>query len=177
MSIVYPIVLAFFVLSCASSANKSSSSTAVATDQTSPQSLVVTYLSLMSQGLGDAAADLVATEDELSLVFDCPSDAGMIDNPVEYEYRERVRELAQEAKSRGLELAFVEMENPKKEESVGVGDEWNRCRAKAAVLMLKMRVHYTVRSQDGDAAEDTDIKLIRINDRWFFRKPFKPRTH
>lgn len=146
-----------------------------AVDQASPEGLLRAYLTFVSAGDESAASALVATRDELSTVLDCSENAGPLGLPEQYRYRESIREEVRQAKAQQAILSLTKLDSPKKEEELGVGSDWHGCRARATVLLQKTRVYYRVESPRGENEEDTDVKLIRIEGRWFFRQPFKPK--
>jgi len=146
-----------------------------AVDQENPDGLLRSYLALVTAGDEETASALVATREELSTILDCSDDAGPLEIPEQHSYRESIREKVRHAKANQVILSLTKLDSPKKEEVVDAGADWNGCQARVTVFLQKRRIHYRAEGPRGEIEDATDVKLIRIEGRWFFRQPFKPK--
>jgi hypothetical protein len=144
--------------------------------QASPEALLRTYVAALSRGDEDAAAALVAGRDELSRALDCPTSASPLRDPERYGYRQDVRALARAAKERGVTLSLRALGAEKERETLVPGAAWKEgCKARSPLTFLKVRVDYRVTAGErAPSDEDGDVKLVAIDGRWYFRKPFQP---
>ena len=60
---------------------------------------------------------------------------------------------------------------PKKSVELAAGTEFKGCKVKVAVSLAKIRIAYfTDYATERDDDEDTDVKMIQLDGRWYFRK-------
>lgn len=155
------IIFLFLIFSVFSCKGKSSSQ----------EQLVSDYLQALSTPNANMAYFFPSKEAFLE-IFKCESFDDIIEKNNSY-IQESIA-TQKDLNLRKAKVKFLKITEHKKEEKIVQGTQSEQCRVLKDFKLEKLRIDYQIEIDGKKQIDDSDLKLIQINGKWYLRKPFTP---